>query len=323
MNTITSSEQLLARPIHQRQTVVVVPDQDLRRIEQVASTQQAEHQAVAQDASTDQVAKVLELAIALGGAIGAPKLAGAAADRAREIVRAGASRAAAGAPAMVPLAGGAFGIGAGALLLKSRNRAPVNVTFVSASAAQALTFSEGPFELGGVYTAHPMQHERYLPAATFHRRILEERTRETETFLLTCCGASKVEMTVYHGDDLEFVANASYEERPNTSSGKLNAKHVEGTNRHAIIEAPGRSAPGPLIPSEWIWFEAEPVWQEIHRQRGDAGITSYVLTTVVKDDRSVDYKALAKLPGVKLNADFAVKRHDKTVVTWNVSFPAV
>lgn len=222
---------------------------------------------------------------------------------------------------MVPLAVGAVGI-AVALLLKSRSGAPVNVTFVSASAAQALTFSEGPFELGGVYSAHPMQHERYLPAASFHRRILEERTRETETFLLTCCGASKVEMTVYHGDGLEFVANASYEERPNTGSGKLNAKRVEGTNRHAIIEAPGRTAPGPLIPSEWIWFEAEPEWQEIHRQRRDAAITSYIVTTVVKDDRSVDFKALAKLPGVKLDGDFAVKRHDKTVVTWNVSFLA-
>jgi hypothetical protein len=27
--------------------------------------------------------------------------------------------------------------------------------------------------------------------------------------------------------------------------------------------------------------------------------------------------------GVKLNADFAVSRHHKTVVTWKVSFPAV
>jgi hypothetical protein len=124
---------------------------------------------------------------------------------------------------------------------------------------------------------------------------MEERTRETHTFLITCCGASKVEMIVDYGDDLAFVADASYEERPKTSSGKLNAKRVERTNRHAISEAPGRSAPGPLIPSEWIWFAAEPEWQEIHRQRRDAGITSYNLTTVVKDDRSVDFKALAKL----------------------------
>ena len=321
MNTITSSERLLALPVHERHTLVVLPNRDLREIEQLASTQQAEQLA---DASTDQVAKLLELAVGLGGAVGAPRAAGAAVDRAREIVRAGTSRAAVTSPTMVPaLALGVLGMGAVAFLFKSRNGNPVNVTFVSASTAQGLTFSEGPFELGGVYTVHPVQHERYLPAASFSRIILEERTRDTQTFLITCCGASKVEIIVDHGDDLGFVANASYEERPRTGSGKLNAKRVDSTMRHTVIEGPGRSAPNPLIPSEWIWFAAEPEWQEIHRQRRDAGITSYDLTTEIKDDRSVDFKALAKIPGVKLDVGFAVKRHDKTVVEWKVSFPAV
>jgi hypothetical protein len=57
MNTITSSEQLLARPVHERQTLVVVPDQDLRGIEQLVSTQQAEEPAIEQSTSTDQVPK--------------------------------------------------------------------------------------------------------------------------------------------------------------------------------------------------------------------------------------------------------------------------
>jgi hypothetical protein len=322
MNTITSSEQLLARPVHERQTLVVVPDQDLRGIEQFVSTQQVGKPMIEQSASTDQVPKWLELAVGLGGTVGASRAAGVAVDRARQMVRASASRATSG-PALVPLAVGAVGLGAVAVLFKSRNDTPANVTFVAASAAQALTFTEGPFQLGGVYTAHPMQHERYLPAASFSRIILQERTSETHTFLITCCGASRVEMIVDYGDDLAFVANARHTDGPNSSSGELNAKRAEGTNRHAISEAPGRSAPTPLVPSDWIWFAAEPEWQEIHRQRREAGITSYKLTTVVTDDRSVDFKALAKLPGVRLNADFSLERNDKTVVTWNVSFPAV
>ncbi|HEY4280465.1 MAG TPA: hypothetical protein VGM91_19740 [Conexibacter sp.] len=324
MKTITSSEQLLALPVHERQTLMVLPDKDLREIEQLASTQQTDQLEIEQAASTDQVPKLLELAVGLAGAVDAPKAAGAAVDRAREIVRAGASRAAATPPRMAPaLALGVVGIGVAAFVFKSRNSNPNIVTIVAASAAQGLTFSEGPFELGGVYTAHPIQHERYLPAASFARIILEERTRETQTFLMTCCGASKVEMTIDHSDDLGFAADAGYEERPRTDSGKLNAKRSESTKRRTVSEGPGRSAPIPLIPSEWIWFAAEPEWQEIHRQRRDAGITSYDLTTEFNDDRSVDFKALAKIPGVKLNAGVGAKRLDKTIVTWKVSFPTV
>lgn len=321
MNTITSAERLLALPVHERRTLVVLPDGDLREIEQLVSTRQADQLDVEQNASADQVPKLLELAVHLGGAVDVPRATGAAVDRARQIVRASTS---ATSPTIVPaLALGILGIGAAAFLFGRRNGNSVNVTFVSASAAEGLTFSEGPFELGGVYTVHPMQYERYLPAASFSRIILEERTRETQTFLITCCGASRVEMTVNYVDDLGFTADASYEERPRTGSGKLNAKRVETTQRHTISEAPGRSAPSPLTPSEWIWFAAEPEWQEIHRQRREAGITSYDLTTEIKDDRSVDLKALSKVPGVKLNANFGVKRHDKTVVNWKVSFRAV
>jgi hypothetical protein len=128
-------------------------------------------------------------------------------------------------------------------------------------------------------------------------------------------------MIIDYSDDLSFAANAGREERPKTDSGKLHANRIDTTSRHRVANALGRSAPNRLEPSEWIWFEPE--WREIHRQRRDAGITSYVLTTEINDNRSLDFKALAKIPGVKLNADVEGKRIDKTVVKWNVSFPAV
>jgi hypothetical protein len=57
---------LLARPVHERQTLVVVPDQDLRGIEQLVSTQQAEELAIEQSAWTDQIPQWLELAVGRG-----------------------------------------------------------------------------------------------------------------------------------------------------------------------------------------------------------------------------------------------------------------
>jgi hypothetical protein len=306
VNVITSPEQLLALPVHERQTVVILSDAGLREIGQLASPQQADQR------------RLRELAVGFG-TVGA-SMGG---ERLREIVRAGTTRAAANAPIIVP-ALALVGACAGAVFLfNNRSGNGDTVTLVSASAAQGLTFREGPFELGVPYSAHPMQHERYLPAASFPRLILEERTSETQTFLITCCGASEVEIAVYQGDELGFDADASYDGRPRTGSGEVHAKRGRNATSGRLSEGPGRSAPNPLIPSEWIWFAAEPEWQEIHRQRRDAGITSYHLTTVIKDERSIDLKALAKLPGVKPNAGLGVTRHDTTVVTWNVSFPPV
>jgi hypothetical protein len=45
---------------------VVVPDQDLRGIEQLVSTQQAEELAIEQSAWTDQIPQWLELAVGRG-----------------------------------------------------------------------------------------------------------------------------------------------------------------------------------------------------------------------------------------------------------------
>jgi hypothetical protein len=80
----------------------LVPDQDLRGIEQLVSTQQAEELAIEQSAWTDQIPQWLELAVGLGGTVGASRAAGVAVDRARQMVSAGASRAAASARTLLP-----------------------------------------------------------------------------------------------------------------------------------------------------------------------------------------------------------------------------
>ncbi len=104
-------------------------------------------------------------------------------------------------------------------------------------------------------------------------------------------------------------------------SGKLRAKRKESTKRRTVLEAPGCPAPDPLVPSAWTWFDAEPEWQEIHRRRSESGITGYELLTEIADDRSVDLEAVAKIPGVKLSGDTGVKRINKTLWKWKVSFP--
>jgi len=299
---IHSSHQLLELPLQERRVLVVLPDDVLRMIEQ--------------QARTDRAAPLPEHAY--GGAE-----AGRAEARSRTEDRlSSAATTASVVPArvLVPaLAVGVLGLAAAAYFTRGRGL-PLGVKVVSASVAQDLTFDEGPFEIGEVYAAHPMVHGRYLPHRSYPRIILQERARETETFLLSC-GASRIEMTVEHGEDLSFSAGAGYTEPRGAVSGKLRAKRKENAKRRTVIQAPGRPAPDSLVPSAWTWFEAEPEWQEIHRRRSNSGITGYELTTEITDDRLLDLEAIAKIPGVKLTGNASVSRLDKTTWKWKVAFP--
>lgn len=318
MNTITSSAQLLARPPHERQVLIVVPDPAAQELAPGSATNhpgQSTHEAELPPEHQAAIQVLASLGVSEG-----PRVAGTVVGRARGLILAGAARAPAVPPALVPvLAIGAVGFGAAAFFIKGRDGAPTNVVLVSASAAQDLTFSEGPFTLGRTYAAHPLAQSRYLPLEDVARIVLEERTRETETFLLACCGASKVETTVEFGDDLDLAAG--YKGPPAAAgSGDVTAKHATSSTRTAVIEGPGHPAPNPLVRSEWTWHDEE--WDQIHRQRAEASIESYELTREIKDDRTVDFKALAKVAGVKLNMNADIGRHDKAVVTWKATFPA-
>jgi hypothetical protein len=316
MNRITTSSGLLDIPVHSRQTLIVVDDPVLQEIEGHASVQPGE------PANTDQQTE--RLTRLLGGAFvaaGPHRVGRAAIGRGRELLRASAGRAGGAPPALMPAlaAIGVMGIGTVAVLLLERDGIPVDVTFVSATAARNLTFSEGPFKVGGVYAAHPKHAERYLPWDTYSRLILHERAREAASFFVGCCGASRVETLVEQGDDLSVDVGIS--DLPWAGSAKWNAKLVENTTQHRVIEGPGRLVPEELVPADWTWFDDEPEWQEIHDLRRDLRITSHELTTVIKDERLVTGKALSKIPAAKLNLNATVKRHKTTRVKWKVSFP--
>jgi hypothetical protein len=305
---------LLGIPADKRQTLVVVGDPVLEELERHASAQQAEPVEV--DSQPEQLARLIGVLTATGASRGGRSVVG----RAQALVRAGARRAAGAPPAVMPtLAVGVLGIGAAAVLLRGRDAIPVDVTFVSASAARGLTFSGGSFEIGGVYSAHPKHDDLYLPWVGYSRSILQERVLEAAAFFIGCCGASTVETLVEEGDDLAIDARVA--DLPGAGSAKWNAKVDKSSKQHRVIKAPGRKAPTELVRDDWTWIDDEPEWQKVHDLRLRSQITSYELRTDINDHRVAEGKALSKLPGAALDLNAAAKRHAKTVVKWKVSFP--
>ncbi|CAB4897671.1 unannotated protein [freshwater metagenome] len=214
----------------------------------------------------------------------------------------------------------AVGVGALAIFFNGRTGIPDNVTCVSASAAEGLTFSEGPFELGCVYSAHPKRAGHYLPWSTFQQITLAERIREAERFFITSCGASRVETHVEQTND--FSADLRFDGLKVAGSANWDSQVVKSTKDHRIIEAPGRKAPNDVVPGEWTWLDAQQVWQDIHDMRRNDGLTRYKLTTTVTDRRHLDIKALSKVPGYKGSLNGGGKRDTETLLKWEVLFPA-
>lgn len=311
MTPKTTTADLLKLPFRERQTLMVVDDVTARHLVQQASATPRENVEIAEP----EWVPPLALRAALDPGVG-----GLALGRVRELVR-NAARAGVSSPMAKKgvLALGVLGVATVVVLTIGRDGVPEVVTVISASAAEGLTFDGGPFELQRVYSAHPKQVGRYLPWETFSQTILDERTMEAETFLITCCGASRVETVVEHGDDLTAVANISA--IPGLGSAKWNARLLKSAKDHRVIEAPGWSTPTEIDPDEWAWLDTEPLLREIHRQRRDARITRVSRDWKVKDDRSVDFK-IPKMLEEKMNLNAVIKRHDTMAVTWKVAFPA-
>lgn len=314
MTVFLSAAALLERPFHERQNLVVIADPDEQ--DQGGLSSGAPGQSAGLDPNSDQLGRIVQGGLAQ---VGASHIGRAAIGRAREVARAGAGG---GLPAAaLPVAAiAAVSVGALTLFFNGRNGIPDNVTCVSASAAEGLTFTEGPFELGCVYSAHPKQEGRYLPWNTFQQIILAERIREVERFFITCCGASRVETHVEQTND--FSTDLRFNGLKLAGSASWDSQVIKSTKDHRIIEAPGRMAPNDLLPDEWTWLDAQQVWQDVHDMRRNAGVTRYERETTITDRRTLDVKALSKVPGYNGSLDGGGKRHTETLLKWDVLFPA-
>lgn len=307
----TTTADLLKVPFHERRTLMVVDDLTAQQLVEHASASREE----AMDIGEPQWVPPLAVRAALD-----PGVSSVALGRARELVGKAARAGVSPSATKGVLALGVLGLATVAVFVIGRDDTSEVVIVISASAAEGLTFDGGPVKLRHVYAAHPKQDGRYLPWETFSQTILNERTMEAESFLITCCGASRVETIVEHGDDLTAVASLST--IPGLGSAKWNAKLLKNTKDHRVIEAPGWSVPKPIEPSEWVWLDSEPLLQAIHHSRCVAGITKVDRDWKVKDDRSVDFK-VPKVLNEKVNLNAVIKRHDTMAVTWKVLFPAV
>lgn len=249
---------------------------------------------------------------------------GGAAGKAAAPAGGAAAGAAAAVVALAPyVVGTATLVGLGVkLMLDQKKGPPEGLQLIDPKTAQGLLSSNGrPLQRGLLYNIHPVRTDVYLPYGRYYKDLLGERAREAEAFFLHC-GASRIELTVEYGSEINLSGGITYEEPRFSIRGRTKARRTQSSTRASVIEARGYRRPRKFRSEDWIWANVEDEWLALYENRREHGIRSAELSTIMEEDRALTVDVAAKVPKIaKIDLGGSAEKFEKTKWTWHVSFP--
>jgi hypothetical protein len=188
------------------------------------------------------------------------------------------------------------------------------------AAERVLSFPPGHPLYDTVYAGHPLIPTVYVPVASFHRWLFEEKFNELLT-LLWSLGASNVAISHVRGYRDAFEAKAGLS-LPAGLPVELSAggKREQSQSSEAMLHARFTPQGAPHLPKSPVWFGHEPTWKSIAEARLTAGLREINVELRYDDDYGVSLNLVAKLHdfGFKLGGDF--ERHERTAWKFHGTF---
>lgn len=201
----------------------------------------------------------------------------------------------------------AFGV-TGFLLNKllSRSRRPPVGTLLlpPVIASKLFQFPPGHPVLDHAYAAHPIVTDQYLPVASFHPKLFEQRVSELMT-LFAALGSHQTRITCREGS---FSAGGiRLESTVLKAPGAATAESRTGSERLAHFEETYRPTGIPAIPSDLVWFPHEDSWKQLARRRLEFGAKSISVMLEHREEFGVNASVLLGFEklGVKLGGAYA------------------
>jgi hypothetical protein len=194
--------------------------------------------------------------------------------------------------------------------LKKALEHQVNMLVVSKSEARQLVFPIGHPRYRVLYVGHPANSKFYVPMANFHRLIFEQKVAEAQ-HLLVALGATNIEVEHYSGAHSAIEGGISVTEVGGFKGGK-------STEQQRRVSSKMKMHPHaePEIPKDLVWYEHEPLWQEVARARLSAGLESFELDIHYTDDFGVNAKLSAKVEKIGIEVGGSFSRHEQE--TWRL-----
>jgi len=192
---------------------------------------------------------------------------------------------------------------------------------ISADVAERIIkFPVGHPRYDMVYVGHPLRPSEYIPIATFHRHIFEDKFNELIA-LLSSLGATK--LSVSFASNHKRGGNASLslslvDELLTSAKGSFKAH--SSSSSEGSFEAEFTPVSTPSTPTDLVWFDHESTWQNVANARLNAGLTQIDVALRYEDDFGIDAKLAVGLEGSGLNIGGAFTEFERTVWTFTGAF---
>lgn len=193
---------------------------------------------------------------------------------------------------------------------------PEEIAIISTEKSGTLTFPPGHPRRKLVYARHPSSSTLYYPVASFHRKTFEHKFAEAVR-LLTSLGAKKIRVEHEKGWGRGIGVDFSATVPDANSRGSAGFSSSNKADDRLLFVATLKGHSTPRIPEGLVWFQHEPLWQEIARNRIDCGLEEFDLTISYSDDYGVNAKLMANLTRASFELGGSFEEHVST--TWRVT----
>lgn len=178
----------------------------------------------------------------------------------------------------------------------------VHIRSVTRADVQGLLFPPGHPRRKVVYVGHPFLKQQYIPFASFHRVLFEQKAIEAME-LLAGLGATSIKLRQVAGTEASASIATSLGVPVQGAKVEVGSEFGHQGSRRGEILASATLAPrhAPRVPDGLIWYPHERFWQGVTNMRLNNGLETYSLEVNYEEDYGINAKVSAKIQKIGLD----------------------
>jgi hypothetical protein len=178
-----------------------------------------------------------------------------------------------------------------------------------------LTFPFGHPRDEVLYVGHPAIAQVYYPAAEFHRSVFENKFSESVR-ILRFLGATQLRVEHVEGRSGEWASKLYVGLEGAKVGGEIGG--TQQSQASILYEARFSGTKDPALPSDLVWYDHEPTWQEIAEGRLMHNLQDFRLNVEYTGDFGINLDLVSKLAGIQVGLDLGGKFEDHKSTVWRI-----